>query len=533
MNVTPSAPLIALLLFSLFGAVSCPGEANSLAPSPDLWALARESSQCHRFSTLFTSHDVRQYLSTEEGIEAAISWCKQTGITKVYVEEFRDGYQAERATLESARDKFRAAGFIVSGCVTTTRVGKASTGWKEVACCYTDKPTQDKLQEVFEYAARLFDEIMIDDFWFTDCTCTDCDAARRSKKVTIGEHSYPVAGDAWEDYRCELMVRLSQERVLGAAKRVNPKVQLIIKYPQWYDNFHMRGYEVVRETADFDRIWVGTETRDYGNKQWGGTPQYEGYFIMRWLGRIGGLKCGGGWYDPYGTTEQTYLEQARQTILAGAHESMLFEYSSLLRDTGPKNIQALRAALPELLSVAKEVRSRQIVGLAAYKPPNSHPGKEPRVFDFVGMLGFPLVPCHEFPTNAAAAFFSIHALKDPTLVPKLAEFVRAKKPIVLTDSLAQALTNQLPLGGPNVRVLPVNGDPKSLLALEEKLVDDLRRSVLGPFKTSFHAPSRVSIYLFQDNSWVIENFNDYPIEANLNGKQIKVASRGWQCEWKM
>ena len=42
---------------------------------------------------------------------------------------------------------------------------------------------------------------------------------------------------------------------------------------------------------------------------------------MRWLGGIGGSKCGGGWYDPYGTTEHTYIEQARQTVLAGAKES--------------------------------------------------------------------------------------------------------------------------------------------------------------------------------------------------------------------
>ena len=86
------------------------------------------------------------------------------------------------------------------------------------------------------------------------------------------------------------MVRLSQDRLLAAAKRVNPKVRLIIKYPQWYDEFHERGYEVVRETADFDRIWVGTETRDYRDRHWGGTPQYEAYFIMRWLGGIGGAE---------------------------------------------------------------------------------------------------------------------------------------------------------------------------------------------------------------------------------------------------
>ena len=499
--------------------------------SQDLWKLAHDCAQIHRFSTLFTSHDVKNYLSDPGKLEAAVAWCKQTGVTKVYIEEFRDGYQAERATLLSARGRFRTEGFEVSGCVTTTRVGKPSTGWKEVACCYTDKATQDKLQAIFEYAASLFDEIMIDDFWFTDCACSDCEAARKARTVIIGDKNFPVSGDSWEAYRCELMVRLSQERLLAPAKRVNPKVKLIVKYPQWYDNFHERGYEVIRETADFDRTWVGTETRDYQDKRWGGTPQYEGYFIMRWLGGIGGDKCGGGWYDPYGTTQQTYLEQARQTILGGARESMLFEYSSLLGETGPKNIEALRAALPDLLATAKQVRARNIVGLAAYKPGNSHPEKEARVFDFVGMLGFPLVPCHEFPTNAPTAFFSIHALKDPALVPELESFIKAGKPVLLTDGLARALTNRMSLGAQNVHVLPVNGDPKSLLLLDEKQIDALRSAILPAVSASFNAPARVALYLFSDKSWVMENFNDSVVNVTFNGQTLDLAARGWERHW--
>jgi hypothetical protein len=228
---TPRANSLWSLASSLW-LLASPGLAQPGASvAPDLWSVATEFAPIHRFSTLFTSQDVRQYLANDAGLQAAIAWCKQTGVTKVYLEAFRDGYRAERETLSSARDKFRAAGLVVSGCVTTTRVGKASTGWKEVACCYTDKVTQDKVQAIFEYAAGLFDEIMIDDFWFTDCACADCDAARQARKVTIGERIYPVAGDSWEDYRCELMVRLSQERVLRPAKRVNPKAQLIIKYP--------------------------------------------------------------------------------------------------------------------------------------------------------------------------------------------------------------------------------------------------------------------------------------------------------------
>jgi hypothetical protein len=135
-------------------------------------------------------------------------------------------------------------------------------------------------------------------------------------------------------------------------------VRLIIKYPQWYDGFQDRGYDVTRETAAFDRIWVGTEIRDYTDPHWGGVAQYEGYFLMRWLGGIGGEKCGGGWYDWLGTTERTYVEQARQTVLAGARESMLFCFGGLHRDTGPADVAALRANLPELLAVAREVDPR-------------------------------------------------------------------------------------------------------------------------------------------------------------------------------
>jgi hypothetical protein len=503
-------------------------------PSTDtntLWRLARQSVREHRFSTLFTAHDVKNHFSTELGIERAIDWCKQTAVTKVYLEAFRDGYQAERGALQHAKERFLEAGFEVSGCVTTTRVGKQSSRSNNNAC-YTDPPTQARLQSIFEFSASLFDEIMIDDFWFTDCSCAECDAARWAKTVTVGKKTFPVPGDSWEDYRGELMARLSRERVLGAAKRVNPKARLIIKYPQWYDMFHERGYDVVRETADFDGIWVGTETRDYNDPKWGGTVPYEACFIMRWLGGIGASKCGGGWYDWLGTTPHTYVEQARQTVLAGARESLLFCYGGLQGTTGPKNIEALRANIPELLNVASEVRKREIIGIAAYKPPNSHPEDEKRVFDFVGMLGLPLVPGHEFPMTAPAAFFSVHALKDPDFVTKLTTFILAGKPVLLTDGLTQQLTNHIRLSAPNVRTLSVKGDPKSLLQLSQKELDELRSLMLAPFKTTFSAPNQVALYLFHDGSWVIENFTDQPVNTTLNGASLTVAARGWIHRWK-
>jgi hypothetical protein len=504
--------------------------ADATGESAELWDLAKRMEKVHRFSTLITAQQVRDLISTDEGIDAAIDWCRRTAVTKVYVESFRSNYQAERAALEHAKERFLAAGFEVSGCVTTTIVGKRSTGWNLISC-YTDPPTQQRLQEIFEFTAGLFDEIMIDDFWFTDCQCDACRTAREARTVTVGGSTYPVSGDTWEDYRCELMVRLSQDRILGPAKRVNPKVKLIIKYPKWYDSFHERGYEVVRETDAFDRIWVGTETRDYDSTRWGGTPQYEGYFLMRWLGGIGGAKCGGGWYDPYGTTEATYLEQARQTILAGARESLLFCYGSLLQGTGPKDVETLRANIPELFSVAGEVRRRRLVGIAAYKPPNSHPENEPYVFDFVGMLGFPLAPTHEFPADAQAAFLSVHALKDPDLAAKLSAFVAAGKPVLVTDGLAERLKGTVPLDRPNVHLLSVKGDPKSLLKMLQKELDALRGPLLRPLAHRFRAPNRVALYLFEDGSWVVENFNDDAVNVELDGTAHDVAARSWRYQW--
>ncbi len=501
-----------------------------LVAEADIWRLAQETAAVHRFSTLFTAHDVKNHLSTEAGRGKAINWCRSNGVTKVYIESFRDGYQAERSALEQARNDFTQAGFLVSGCVTTTQIGKQSTGWNIIAC-YSDTQNQARIKEIFEFSATLFNEIMIDDFWFTDCACEACEKGRRSKIVAIGSKQFPVPGESWEAYRCELMTRLSQENVLGAVHAINPQVKIIIKYPQWYDRFHERGYEVIRETADFDRIWVGTETRDYHDKQWGGTPQYEGYFIMRWLAGIGGEKCGGGWYDWLGTTEKTYVEQARQTILAGAKESMLFCYGGLQDMTGPANVAALRGQIPELQRVAAQVQKRTPSGVAAYKPANSDPGKEPRVFDFVGMLGIPLLPTHEFPTNAAAAFFSTHSLKDKSFRTKVVRYIASGRPVLITDGLKRELGDLPELTSKNVSVLPVESDPKSLLDISDKELGSLRAPLLKALGLAFTAPKRVATYPFADRSWVIENFNDTPVTVELNGEKLNIQARSWIMRW--
>jgi hypothetical protein len=461
--------------------------------------LANQKKDLLRISTLFTAQNVRDHLPDEEGLNKAIAWCKNTGVTHVFIETFRSNYTAERNVLVRAKVRFIAEGFDVSGCVTTTKVGKISTGWNLISC-YTNEGTQKQLQDIFEYTASIFDEIMIDDFLFTDCQCDECKAAR--------------GGTSWADYRCDLMIEMSRDRILAPARKVNPDVEIIIKYPQWYDNFHNRGYEVLRQTADYEKIWVGTETRDFDNPRWGGKVQYEAYYIMRWLGEIGGDKTGGGWFDPYGTTEDTYIEQARQTVLADAKEMLLFCYGSLQRDTGPANIEKLRAEIPGLFKLAELVRDKPIKGVIASKPPNSDAYDEQYVFDFVGMLGLPLVPTATIDTDAEAAFFSVHALKDPTFDNKLRRMLRAGKPVLITDGLAKRMSG-LDLEKKNLTILRVGGKPRNLLKLTRQELKLIRDKLLAPFGLTFDAPNKVALYLIGENELIVENFNDEEIDATL------------------
>jgi hypothetical protein len=195
-------------------------------------------------------------------------------------------------------------------------------------------------------------------------------------------------------------------------------------------------------------------------------------------------------------------------------------------------VAALRANLPELFEVARQVSSRSPVGIAAYKPINSPPQDDKKIYDFVGMLGLPLVPCHEFPTNAPSAFFPAQALKDPALAAELEAFIGQGKPVLITDGLAKELASSLDLKRPNVRILETKGQPASLLNLSQDAIDQIRGPLLAPLKKTFSAPNKVGLYLFSDGSWVIENFNDNAVQTSLSGRTLEIPARGWKLHWQ-
>ncbi len=479
--------------------------------SQPLWTAANKNKDVLRISTLFTAQDVRDHLSTTEGLEKAVKWCKETGLTSVFIESFRGAYYAEKETLIRARDRFKKEGFDVTGCVTPVNVGKGTVGGWGLVSCYTSEKTATEFEKIFKYTASIFDLIMIDDFLFTECTCEDCVAARGNK--------------TWSQFRCDLLVEFSRDHIIKPARAANPNAKLIIKYPLWYDSFHDRGYEVIRQSNDYDYTWVGTETRDYNyDVKPGGEVQYNAFFIMRWLDGIGDGKAGGGWIDALGTTPKTYVEQARQTVLGNGKEIMLFHYGSLLTESNTyggwpgtplANIEALKKELPLLFDLARSIKGKPLKGIYMPKLANSDNVNERYIFSFLGMLGLPLVPGHELTSNQGSVIYTTHALKEPGFSGKLAGVLNSGKQVLITEELAKRLSDQKLLENKNLMVLKVGDDPKKLLKLTQEELKPIRDKLMAPLGMTFDAPNKVALYLLGNNCFIVENFNDTEVDVRL------------------
>jgi len=206
----------------------------------------------------------------------------QVKVDKVYIEVHRDRMMADDALLEKVKKFFTDRGVKVAA-------GSAFTDSEAnlfATYCYTNPVDRDYVKKVSELAARHFDEFILDDFFFVN-TKTDSDIAAK------GERS-------WTDFRLSLMDDAAANLIIKAAKDVNPKIKVVIKFPNWYEHFQGMGFDLDKEPKMFDGIYTGTETRDpVSGDQF--LQQYESYEIIRYFENIKPGGNGGGWVDTYGT----------------------------------------------------------------------------------------------------------------------------------------------------------------------------------------------------------------------------------------
>ena len=153
---------------------------------------------------------------------------KHMRLDKVYLEPYRDTF-ADAEHTELVKRVFREHGIAVSGGMTTvtgTPEGEEEKFRLFGTFCYNDEKMVEKLKRVSAFMGEHFDEFIIDDFFFTGCTCEKC---RAEKERFNREHG--VTDGSWQAYRLRLMKRVSEEYIIAPAKTANPDVKIIIKYP--------------------------------------------------------------------------------------------------------------------------------------------------------------------------------------------------------------------------------------------------------------------------------------------------------------
>ena len=364
---------------------------------------------------------------TEEELRAQADFLqKYVGIDKIYLETYRDEF-AKKEQLDMFKRVMKDYGIEVSGGITTVTPDLNENDKKRQRLfntfCYCNEPMRARLKEVSEYTASQFDEFIIDDFFFTQCQCEDC-IREKGKR-------------SWEEFRLEKMMEVSRDLIIGPAKKVNPKVHIIIKYPNWRESFAQTGYNPGQQPEIFDSIYTGTETR-HGAQTDQHLPRYLSYSLMRYFESVAPDRNGGGWFDPFDCDRiDTYLEQAYLTAFAKPKEIMMFCWPAL---AGNKRATPLGFMYSKLDAIVGQLG--EPVGLKTYLPFNSQ--GEDHLEDFLGMIGIPMEPVCEFPAFSEVAgvgvkaaankvLLTASALKDEKIMEKVEVFVREGGNAIVTS----------------------------------------------------------------------------------------------------
>lgn len=415
-------PVLSIMFWILFFLPGCHPDAK---PADDVWNIALSRKNDLKLSTYITAHTVQQMFSTVEGRRETLSLLHANGITKVYVEVYRSGLVIAPELLKESVDFLEQNGFEVVGGIATVPgddFGVQQDGplsWFN----WQNEKTQNDLRHVMEKAAPLFDTFIIDDFLCTADTSQESKAAK-------GDRS-------WSEYRRALLTELSTSVFIKPAKAANPGIKMIIKYPQWYDRFHLFGYDVVSQPPLFDSVWVGTETRGQYTQRFGFLQPYEGFINYRWISTLAGDKIGAAWFDHGDCTDEDFIEQAYQSVLAGAKELVIFSFDSYI--SGHPGHHLLRQDFEKLADLAVAVADNPVQGAVAYKPANSDAGGDLYLMDYIGMLGISVVPESRYPENAGVVFLPTQAAKDTAIVEKAIRSLNKGSRLVLTTGfLARA-----------------------------------------------------------------------------------------------
>lgn len=405
-------PFLIVFLFLTIACSTLPQNAD------DLWTSTQSRKSDLQLSVYVTAQTVQKVFSSDAGRREAVSILRCNGISKVYVEVYRPGMVVATDLLESTVAFLEKNGFEVVGGIATLPGGDIGVPQQGPLTWFNwqNPKTQNDMKKIMEDAAPIFDTFILDDFFCTSDTS-------RESKTAKGERS-------WSEYRRSMLTEIAQSVFINPAKAKNPQLTMIIKFPQWYDRFHEFGYDLATEPALFDGVWVGTETRGQYTQRFGFVQPYEGFINYRWISTLADDKIGAAWFDHGDCNETDFIEQAYQSVLAGAKELVIFNFDSFL--TGHPGHHLLRLDFEKLADLAAAIAKNPVQGPVAYKPVNSDAGADLYIMDYMGMFGISLVPDSKYPENAQVIFLPTQAASDSLIVEKVEKSLNEGKKIVMT-----------------------------------------------------------------------------------------------------
>ena len=379
----------------------------------------------------------------------------QVDLDKIYLETHRDAFIVPEKTLLKVKKFFQSKGLEIGGGITFTRSEPSDFE----TYSYARPEEREQVKHISEYTTKFFDDFILDDFFFIDLKNDDEIAAKGNK--------------SWTEYRLRLMADAGRELVVGPAKKVNPKVKVIIKYPNWYDHFHGLGFNLEEEPVYFDGLWTGTETRDPGSAQH--LQNYLSYNIIRYFDNIAPGKNGGGWVDAGGIhmSMDRYAEQLHLTMLARTPEIILWNYMQLndvkidarmrapWQDAGGNSFRYDEMVAPfqkngktvtpttmaRFADVTLHETDKLIgllgnpIGLASYKP--YHSSGEDFLQNYLGMIGLPMDMYPQWKEGQQQILLTQQAAKDPQIVEKIKQQLKKGGDVIITTGLLKAMKEPL------------------------------------------------------------------------------------------
>lgn len=377
------------------------------------------------FTVYITAHTLVGGVAGD-GFDEALKRLTEARANAVVLESYRGGLSVDEETLRAARDRFQAAGFETLGGLMPVwgdGFGKRQEGleMRLPFFCYTSEETVAALEGEIRKLARVFDQVVIDDAFLTSCRCADCDARRE--------------GQDWYGFRRDLLSAVG-ERWAKAAHGENPEVGFTVKFPQYYDRLHRFGYDAERFPRIFDKVWIGSETRDPDTPKYGYTEPYQGYFNIRWMTACAGDKFEAAWFDFIECDRDLFYQQAVSTFLGAPERVVLFCYGDALFDVVPP----VAADLGRLEGLRRNATNPR--GVHVLKPANSEGGDDLFIFDSLGMMGIPCVPVTRLDPAMRSVIVPGHGADDPDTARVARAIIENGGQVILTHQALRRFSDQ-------------------------------------------------------------------------------------------